>query len=82
MRAGDVVAWAEALGVGTKEVPWALFSRVRQVEELTAELARLRASLRDAPDEDMLASISSASRGLSAAGERLNEALTDVRRGA
>ena len=80
MRPIDMVAWEEALGVGALELPWALSSRVRLVEELHAELTKLRLGLSAAPDEAMLASISSASRSLGAAGDRLTEALADVRR--
>lgn len=80
MRALDVVAWTETLGVGSKELPWALSARVRHVEELHAELTRLRTALTAAPDEEMLASISSACRALAVAGDRLNEALGDARR--
>ena len=80
MKAPDMVAWSEALGVGIKELPWALASRVRHVEELHAELTKLRMGLGDVPDEDMLASISSASRALGAAGDRLNDALAELRR--
>ena len=79
MRPIDMVAWAEALGVGERELPWALSSRVRLVEELHAELTKLRVGLSDAPDEGMLASISSASRALGAAGDRLTDALSDMR---
>jgi hypothetical protein len=61
VRPIDMVAWAEALGVGELELPWALSSRVRLVEELHA-------------------SISSASRALGAAGDRLTDALSDMRR--
>jgi hypothetical protein len=80
MRPFDVVAWAEALGVGERELPWALASRVRLVEELHAELTKLRVGMAEAPDEGMLASMSSASRTLGAAGDRLTDALADVRR--
>ena len=62
MRPFDIVAWAEALGVGERELPWALASRVRLVEELHAELTKLRVGMAEVPDEGMLASISSASR--------------------
>jgi hypothetical protein len=81
MRAVEVVAWTEALGVGQKELPWALSSRVRQIEELHAEITKLRVGLSEAPDEDMLASMSGASRAIGAAGDRLTEALADLRHG-
>jgi hypothetical protein len=81
MRPIEVVAWTEALGVGQKELPWALASRVRLIEDLHSEITRLRVGLSSAPDEDMLASISSASRAIGAAGDRLTEALSDLRRG-
>jgi hypothetical protein len=80
MRAGDVVAWSEALGVGIKELAWALAARVRTIEELHAEIIRLKAGLAEVPDEEMLASIGSASRALSVAGDRLSDALADVRK--
>lgn len=80
MRPGDVAAWSEALGVGARELPWAIAARVRTIEDLHAEITRLRTGLSEAPDEEMLTSISSASRALSVAGDRLNEALVEVRR--
>lgn len=80
MRPGDLAAWTEALGVGARELPWALASRVRTIEDLHADITRLRTGLAEAPDEEMLASISSASRALSVAGDRLNDALSDVRK--
>jgi hypothetical protein len=77
---GDVAAWTHALGVGARELPWAIASRVRTIEDLHAEITRPRTGLAEVPDEEMLASISSASRALSVAGDRLNEALVEVRR--
>lgn len=81
MKAVDVVAWGETLGVHAKEIPWALTARIRQVEELHAALTRLKASLREAPDEDLMASLVSACRCMGEVGDRLNDSLSDIRRG-
>ena len=40
MRAIDTVAWTETLGVGRKELPWALKAKARQVAECVDLLAR------------------------------------------
>ena len=81
MRAIDEVAWAEALGVGHREIGWILSARAREVEELIGIVDRLRAELRGAPDEEMLIHIGAASSALAIAGDRIHDALADVRRG-
>ncbi len=45
MRAVDTVAWTETLGVGRKELPWALKGKSRQIADLYEEVSRLRAAL-------------------------------------
>ena len=35
MRAVDTVAWTETLGVGRKELPWALKGKARQLLDFT-----------------------------------------------
>lgn len=76
----DVVAWGEALGVGHREVTWILGARAREVEELIGAVDRLRSELRGAPDEELLILIGSASAALANAGDRINDALGDLRR--
>ncbi len=76
----DSVAWGEALGVGPREVTWILGARAREVEELMGAIDRLRSELREAPDEELLILIGSASAALANAGDRINDALNDLRR--
>lgn len=82
MRHIDSTAWEEVLGVGRKELPWALQAQLRRVEDLHADVSRLRASLVDAPDEELVLMLSSASRSLAAAGHRIEETLSDSRESA
>lgn len=82
MRGIDSSAWSEVLGVGRKELPWALQAQLRRIEDLHADVSRLRAALTDAPDEELVLMLSSASRSLAAAGHRLEETLSDTRESA
>lgn len=82
MRHIDAVAWSDVLGVGRKELPWALRSKIRQLEDLHTDVSRLRASLNDAPDEELVLMLTSASRSLAAAGQRLEETCSESRESA
>jgi hypothetical protein len=76
----DTVAWTETLGVGRKELPWALKAKVRQICDLHDDANRLRVALASAPDEELALMLTAACRSLAAAGNRLAETLTDVSR--
>ncbi len=80
MHGVDIAAWGDTLGVGAKELGWAFQARIRQVEEMHGELNQLRASFSDAPDEELVITLTSACRSLAAAGDRLAETLSDLRR--
>lgn len=80
MRAVDVAAWTDLLGVGEKELPWALKARVRAIEETQQEVNRLRIMLRSAPDEELVLLLEAASRSLATAGTRLEEHVSDLAR--
>lgn len=82
MRSIDTVAWTEALGVGQKELPWALRNKARQIADAHDEVARLRAALAGGPDEELVVMLSSASRSLAEAGLRVSETLSDLNRSA
>ena len=82
MRAVDTVAWTETLGVGRKELPWALKGKARQLVDLYEEVARLRASLAAGPDEELAIMLSAASNSLAMAGSRLADTLADLNRSA
>ena len=80
MKAVELVAWAEALGVTPKEVPWALRARARRLEDLHNELVRERAMLSEAPDEELVIQITAAARVIAAAACHLDSAVSDARR--
>lgn len=82
MRRIDSSAWSEVLSVGRKELPWALQAQLRRIEDLHTDVSRLRTALADAPDEELVLMLSSASRSLAAAGHRLEETLSDTRESA
>ena len=80
MRPAEVAAWTDFLGVGEKELPWALKARARVVEETQAEVNRLRLGLRRAPDDELVLMLEAACRSLACAGERLQEYVADLGR--
>lgn len=80
MHGVEAAAWADVLGVGQKELPWALQARIRVLEDTQSDVNRVRQGLRDAPDEEFVILLESACRSLAAAGERLASHLTDLRR--
>ena len=80
MRAIELVAWGEALGVTSKEVPWALRARARRLEDIHNDLVRERALLSDAPDEELVVQIAAAARVIAAAASHLENAVSDSHR--
>lgn len=80
MKAVELVAWGEALGVTSKEVPWALRARARRLEDIHNELVRERALLSDAPDEELVVQLTAAARVISGAACHLDNAMSDARR--
>ena len=80
MRAVDTVAWTETLGVGRKELPWALKGKARQLLDCYEEVSRLRAALASGPDEELAMMLSAASGSLAMAGSRLADTLADLNR--
>ena len=80
MKAVELVAWGEALGVTSLEVPWALRARARRLEDLHNELVRERALLSDAPDEELVVQLTAAARVIAAAAHHLESAVSDARR--
>jgi hypothetical protein len=79
MHRVDTAAWTDTLGVGSKEMPWVLQGKVRQLFELYEDVNRLRSTLAQAPDEELILMLTSACRSLAAAGERLAQTLNDTR---
>ena len=79
MKAVELVAWGEALGVTSQEVPWALRARARRLEDIHNELVRERALLSDAPDEELVVQITAAARVVAAAASHLGSAVSDAR---
>ena len=80
MKAVELVAWGEALGVTSKEVPWALRARARRLEDIHNDLVRERALLSDAPDEELVVQVTAAARVVAAAATHLGSAVADARR--
>lgn len=80
MRPVDVAAWTDVLGVGQRELPWMLRSRIRVVEDAQDEINRIRLGLRGAPDEELVLFLEAACRSLGAAGHRLEEHLDALQR--
>ena len=80
MKAVELVAWGEALGVTSKEVPWALRARARRLEDIHNELVRELALLSDAPDEELVVQLTAAARVIAAAAHHLEDAVSDARR--
>ena len=80
MRRVDSTAWEEVLGVGRKELTWALQAQLRRIEDLHTDISRMRASLAEAPDEELVLMLQSASRSLAAAGHRIEETISDSSR--
>lgn len=82
MRPIDSVAWSEVLGVGRKELTWAIQAQIRKIEDVHTDVSRLRATLNEAPDEELVLMLTSASRSLAAAGQHLEDTLADSRESA
>jgi hypothetical protein len=80
MRAVELVAWGEALGVTMKEVPWALRARARRLEDIHNELLRERAFFSDAPDEELIVQLTAAARVIASAACHLEDAVSDAQR--
>ena len=81
MYTADSAAWAEALGVHDAFVDRALQQRLRRLQDMEEELRALYTSFRDAPDDELLLSIRSATRSMSQAVECMQIAIRQMSRG-
>ena len=80
MRTGDLVEWADALGVATDEVPGMLRPLVRECRELLNDTARLRGRIHRVPDRDVDLAFMAMERNLTFVNQALGNALVDAGR--
>jgi hypothetical protein len=80
MKAVELMAWSEALGVPFLEVPAVLRIRERQVCGLSEEVMKAWGGLREAPDEELLLHLGAAGRVLSQAADQLANTAADAAR--
>jgi len=80
MRKGDLLEWADALGVTPDEVPRTLRPLVRQCRELLDDTARLRGRIHRVPDRDVDLAFMAMERNLTFVNQALGNALVDAGR--
>jgi hypothetical protein len=80
MRKGDLLEWADALGVSTDEVPGTLRPLVRECRELLNDTARLRGRIHSVPDRDVDLAFMAMERNLTFVNQALGNALVDAGR--
>ena len=80
MKAADLVAWSEALGVPVQEVHTALRFREKQVTGLRDDVVKAWSGLRDAPDEELVLHLGVAGRVLQDVAEELGKVSAEARR--
>ena len=80
MRKGDLLQWADALGVAADDVPRTLRPLVRGCRELLDDTARLRARIHRVPDRDVDLAFMAVERNLTFVNQALGDALVDAGR--
>ena len=80
MRHGDLLEWADALGVGPDEVPQTLRPIVRECRELLNDTAKLRGRIHRVPDRDVDLAFMAMERNLTFVNQVLGDALVDAGR--
>lgn len=81
MYTADSTAWAEAFGVHHSFLDRALQQRLRRLQDMEEELRSLYNAFKDAPDDELLLSIRSATRSMTQATECLQIAIRQTSRG-
>lgn len=80
MRKGDLLQWADALGVGAEDVPRTLRPLVRECRELLNDTAKLRGRIHRVPDRDVDLAFMAMERNLTFVNQALGAALVDAGR--
>jgi|GEM_PF-1225985 uncharacterized sporulation protein YeaH/YhbH (DUF444 family) len=80
MRKGDLLEWADALGVATDEVSGTLRPLVRECRELLNDIAKLRGRIHRVPDRDVDLAFMAMERNLTFVNQALGHALVDAGR--
>ncbi len=80
MKTIDVIAWSEALRVHPTFLGNALRQRINRIGETSEDLRVVMASLKEAPDEELIMRLRSADRSLDEAIRVLESALRNVGR--
>jgi hypothetical protein len=80
MRQGDLLQWADALGVAAADVPRTLRPLVRGCRELLDETARMRGRIHRGPDRDIDRAFMAMERNLTFVNQALGDALVDAGR--
>ncbi|AXG14957.1 hypothetical protein DN585_17475 [Intrasporangium calvum] len=80
MKTIDLIAWSEALRVHPTFVSNALRQKIQRVETTSEELRVITGSLKDAPDDELVMCLRSASRSMEEALRVLESALREVGR--
>lgn len=80
MRRGDLLQWADALGVANDEVPQTLRRLVRECGALLNDVAKLRGRIHSVPDRDVDLAFMAMERNLMFVNQALSAALVDAGR--
>lgn len=80
MQKGDLLQWADALGVAAEEVPRTLRPLVRECRELLNDTAKLRGRIHRVPDRDIDLAFMAMQRNLTFVDQALGNALVDASR--
>ena len=80
MRKGDLLQWADALGVAVDDVPRALRPLVRGCRDLLDDTARMRGRIHKVPDRDIDDAFMVIERNLTFVNQALGDALVDANR--
>lgn len=80
MRKGDLLQWADALGVAVDDVPRTLRPLVRGCRELLDDTARMRGRIHRVPDRDIDRAFMAMERNLTFVNQALGDALVDASR--
>ena len=80
MRKGDLLQWADALGVAVDDVPRTLRPLVRGCRELLDDTARLRGRIHRVPDRDIDLAFMAMERNLTFVNQAMGNALVDASR--
>ncbi|HEY5182713.1 MAG TPA: hypothetical protein VIJ07_23580 [Dermatophilaceae bacterium] len=80
MQKGDLLQWADALGVAAEEVPRTLRPLVRECRELLNDTAKLRGRIHRVPDRDIDLAFMAMERNLTFVDQALGNALVDASR--